>query len=57
MEARANAQVIRANVPLGQMFGCATDVRSMTQGRATYTMQFSHYSQVPPQVAAGIVYS
>src|SRR5207245_2638047 len=42
-EVRANAQVIRANVPLGQMFGYATDVRSMTQGRATYTMQFARY--------------
>ena len=47
MEARASAQVIRANVPLGQMFGYATDVRSMTQGRATYTMQFARYEEVP----------
>ena len=43
----ATAQVIRANVPLGQMFGYATDVRSMTQGRATYTMQFARYEEVP----------
>ena len=47
MEARGSAQVIRANVPLGQMFGYATDVRSMTQGRATYTMQFARYEEVP----------
>ncbi|HME90276.1 MAG TPA: elongation factor G, partial [Myxococcaceae bacterium] len=47
MDSRGNAQVIRANVPLGQMFGYATDVRSMTQGRATYTMQFARYEEVP----------
>ena len=41
---------IRANVPLGQMFGYATDVRSMTQGRATYTMQFARYEEVPPAI-------
>ena len=55
MEARANAQVIRANVPLGQMFGYATDVRSMTQGRATYTMQFARYEEVPRNLAEEIV--
>jgi len=54
MEARANAQVIRANVPLGQMFGYATDVRSMTQGRATYTMHFDHYAPVPQSIADGL---
>src|SRR5678815_4504012 len=54
MEARANAQVIRANVPLGQMFGYATDVRSMTQGRATYTMQFARYEEVPLAIAEEI---
>jgi elongation factor G len=51
MEARAGAQVIRAFVPLGQMFGYATDVRSMTQGRATYTMQFARYEEVPRPIA------
>ena len=45
-----------AEVPLSEMFGYATDLRSMTQGRATYTMQFSHYAQVPPSVADKIVY-
>jgi len=55
MEARAAAQVIRAFVPLGQMFGYATDVRSMTQGRATYTMQFARYEEVPRPIAEEIV--
>ena len=55
MEARANAQVIRANVPLGQMFGYATNVRSMTQGRATYTMQFARYEEVPRSLAEEIM--
>jgi elongation factor G len=51
MEVRAGAQVIRANVPLSQMFGYATDLRSATQGRATYSMQFDHYSPVPNSIA------
>ena len=55
MEARGNAQVIRSNVPLGQMFGYATDVRSMTQGRATYTMQFARYEEVPRNLAEEIM--
>jgi elongation factor G len=55
MEARGGAQVIRALVPLGQMFGYATDVRSMTQGRATYTMQFSRYEEVPRSIAEEIM--
>jgi elongation factor G len=55
MESRGNAQVIRANVPLGQMFGYATDVRSMTQGRATYTMQFARYEEVPKNIAEEIM--
>ncbi len=55
MAARAGAQVIRANVPLGQMFGYATDVRSMTQGRATYTMQFARYEEVPRPIAEEIM--
>ncbi|MEW6507475.1 MAG: elongation factor G [Bacteroidota bacterium] len=48
---RKDAQVIKAMVPLAQMFGYATTLRSMTQGRAIYTMQFSHYSEVPKSVA------
>jgi elongation factor G len=55
LEARAGAQVIRANVPLAQMFGYATDVRSMTQGRATYTMQFARYEEVPRPIAEEIM--
>jgi elongation factor G len=51
MEPRGTAQVIQAQVPLAQMFGYATDVRSMTQGRATYTMQFSHYEPVPQSIS------
>jgi elongation factor G len=55
MEARGTSQVIRASVPLGQMFGYATEMRSMTQGRATYTMQFARYEEVPPSVAEEIM--
>jgi len=51
MEQRGNAQVISAYVPLSEMFGYATDVRSNTQGRATYTMQFERYDEVPPNLA------
>jgi elongation factor G len=51
MEPRGNAQVIRARVPLAEMFGYATDVRTMSQGRATYTMQFLHYAEVPQSIA------
>jgi elongation factor G len=55
MEPRGNAQVIRAKVPLSQMFGYATDLRSSTQGRAAYTMQFKAYEQVPRSIADEIV--
>jgi elongation factor G len=55
MDTRPAAQAIDARVPLAQMFGYATDLRSMSQGRATYTMQFSHYEPVPATVAEGIV--
>lgn len=55
MEARNGAQVIRAHVPLSEMFGYSTDLRSTTQGRATYTMIFNHYAQVPASVAKKIV--
>jgi elongation factor G len=54
MEQRGNAQVISAMVPLSEMFGYATDVRSATQGRATYTMQFERYEEVPPNIAEKI---
>jgi elongation factor G len=55
MEQRGNAQVIRAHVPLAEMFGYATDLRSRTQGRATYTMQFDSYQQVPGSIAEEII--
>ncbi len=55
MEQRGNSQVIRAQVPLADMFGYATDLRSRTQGRATYTMQFSAYHEVPGSIAREIV--
>ncbi len=55
MEPRGNAQVIRAKVPLSEMFGYSTDLRSKTQGRAVYSMQFKAYEQVPKSVAEEIV--
>ena len=54
-EAPGGAQVILANVPLSEMFGYATDMRSATQGRATYTMEFSHYEKAPKSVEEDIV--
>jgi elongation factor G len=55
MEPRGNAQVVTASVPLSEMFGYATDVRTMSQGRATYTMQFEGYEEVPANIAERIV--
>jgi elongation factor G len=55
MEQRGSTQVVRALVPLGDMFGYATDLRSRTQGRATYTMQFSAYYEVPDSIAREII--
>jgi elongation factor G len=55
MENRAGAQVITSMVPLAQMFGYATDLRSATQGRATYTMTFDHYEQIPKSVSEEII--
>ncbi len=55
MEARGNTQVVNSTVPLSEMFGYSTDLRSRTQGRATYTMQFSEYQQVPEAIAQEIV--
>jgi elongation factor G len=55
MEPRGNAQVVDAFAPLSEMFGYATDLRSATQGRATYTMQFERYEEVPPNIAEKIV--
>src|SRR5579862_2051629 len=55
MESRGQSQVIRAQVPLSDMFGYATDLRSRTQGRATYTMQFNSYQEVPDSISKEIV--
>ncbi len=55
MSQRNEAQVIKANVPLSNMFGYVTDLRSITQGRAVFHMQFSHYNQVPSSVEAEIM--
>jgi elongation factor G len=55
MEHRAGSQVIRAHVPLSEMFGYATDMRSRTQGRATYSMHFARYEEVPRSVAEEII--
>ena len=55
MEARGNAQVIAARVPLSEMFGYATDLRSLSQGRANYTMQFASYEQAPKNVSEEVV--
>ncbi len=55
MEARGSSQVIRATVPLSSMFGYATELRSMTQGRATYTMQFARYEEMPAALAEEIM--
>ena len=57
MDARGNTQVINSYVPLKEMFGYATNLRSLTQGRATYTMQFSHYEEVPTSIAEEIAKS
>ncbi|MDX6663385.1 MAG: elongation factor, partial [Solirubrobacterales bacterium] len=54
-EQRGNALAVQAFVPLGEMFGYATDVRSSTQGRASYTMQFERYEEVPQNIAEEIV--
>jgi len=54
-EDRSTAQVITAKVPLKEMFGYSTDLRSATQGRATYTMQFSHYEPVPQAISEEIM--
>ena len=55
LEPRGNAQAVRARVPLATMFGYATDLRSMTQGRATFTMQFDRYEEAPQSIAGEIV--
>jgi elongation factor G len=55
MEARGGTQIVRSRVPLSEMFGYATDLRSRTQGRATYSMHFERYEQAPPHVSEEVV--
>ena len=55
MNPLGNAQVVKASVPLSEMFGYATDLRSMTQGRADFTMQFDRYEEVPQSIASEIM--
>jgi elongation factor G len=57
MTERAGARVIGASVPLGEMFGYSTNLRSMSQGRAVYTMQFAQYEEVPQSKAEEIMAS
>ncbi|MGN1385379.1 MAG: elongation factor G, partial [Bacillus sp. (in: firmicutes)] len=55
MEARGNAQVVKAFVPLSEMFGYATTLRSATQGRGTFSMHFDHYEEVPKAISEEII--
>ena len=55
MEGRHGAQVIRSFVPLSEMFGYATDLRSKTQGRGVYSMEFDHYDEVPKNISETII--
>jgi elongation factor G len=55
MDESPAGRIIRAEVPLSEMFGYATSLRSMSQGRATYSMEFSKYMQVPPNVAEAVI--
>lgn len=55
IQMRQDVHIIRASVPLAEMFGYATDLRSLSQGRATYTMQFSHYARVPAEIEEKII--
>ncbi len=56
MDESAAGKIIRADVPLAEMFGYATDLRSMSQGRATYSMEFGRYAEVPTNVADNLIY-
>jgi elongation factor G len=55
MEDVAGVKVIKAEVPLSEMFGYSTTLRSLSQGRATYTMEFKHYSEAPKTVAEAVI--
>jgi len=54
-EDSVSAKIVRAEVPLGEMFGYATDVRSMSQGRASFSLEFARYAEAPANIAAAIV--
>jgi elongation factor G len=54
-EAKGNAQVVKAKVPLSEQFGYVTVLRTISSGRATSTMEFSHYDEVPPSIAKGVI--
>jgi len=55
MEDAVGIKLVKAEVPLAEMFGYSTDLRSMSQGRATYSMEFKHYSEAPKSVAEAII--
>ena len=55
MEDRGNAQAVNADVPLSEMFGYATELRGMTQGRGNFVMEFSHYAQLPKNLADALI--
>ena len=55
MDSKGNAQVIKAKVPLSEMFGYVTQLRTLTSGRATSTMEFSHYNEAPTNVAVDVI--
>jgi elongation factor G len=55
MDENPAGKLVRADVPLSEMFGYSTDLRSSTQGRATYTMEFQKYAEVPASIAEGII--
>lgn len=55
MEDGPTGKMIRANVPLAEMFGYATDLRSLSQGRASYVMEFGHYAEIPAPIAKAII--
>ncbi|MEO7133603.1 MAG: elongation factor G, partial [Burkholderiales bacterium] len=55
MDDISGSKLIRAEVPLAEMFGYSTTLRSLTQGRATYTMEFKHYAEAPKMVAEGVI--